>query len=195
LRESKHKNQYRLGGTQEHQSPAVVQKFTLFHSVNFRTCRDLLVRNEQKKLAPLVRELAWTKKPDNFNTMLDHRRKRWDFLGTIVDLYMMHFELSTVCRRSLRLNAPDGKMRETDCANMQGLFRIIQSILPPKAEPFKKWSIKVGDERIQDMNAPVRSLDPGGEYWQKHGRSEKWIPQQMIGAGNTQLPYRLLEKS
>ncbi len=90
------------------------------------------------------------------------------------------FELSTVCRQ-LKLKAPDGKMRETDCSDVQGLLRIIQSIPSPKAEPFKLWLAKVGYERIQDMGDPARSLDRAREYWQQHGRSEKWIQQRMMG--------------
>ncbi len=90
------------------------------------------------------------------------------------------FELSTICRQ-LKLMAPDGKMRKTDCANVEGLFRIIQSIPSPRAEPFKQWLAKVGYERIQDMSDPARSLDRAREYWQKHGRSEKWIQQRMMG--------------
>jgi DNA-damage-inducible protein D len=64
------------------------------------------------------------------------------------------FELSTICRQ-LKLKASDGKLRETDCATVEGLFRIIQSIPSPKAEPFKLWLAKVGYERIQDMNDPA----------------------------------------
>jgi hypothetical protein len=79
------------------------------------------------------------------------------------------------------MKAPDGKMRATDCANVEGLFRIIQSIPSPKAEPFKQWLAKVGYERIQDMSDPARSLDRAREYWQQHGRSEKWIQQRMMG--------------
>ncbi|MFH1677186.1 MAG: Bro-N domain-containing protein [Patescibacteria group bacterium] len=60
-------------------------------------------------------------------------------------------ELSTICRQ-LKLQALDKKMRETDCANTEGIFRIIQSIPSPKAEPFKRWLAKVGYERIY----PVR---------------------------------------
>ncbi len=90
------------------------------------------------------------------------------------------FELSTMCRQ-LKLKAPDGKMRETDCAGVQGVLRIIQSIPSPKAEPFKQWLAKVGYERIQDMSDPAGSLDRAREYWQKHGRSEKWIQQRMMG--------------
>ncbi|MCX6639195.1 MAG: Bro-N domain-containing protein [bacterium] len=89
-------------------------------------------------------------------------------------------ELSTICRQ-LKMKAPDGKMRETDCADVQGLLRIIQSIPSPKAEPFKQWLAKVGYERIQDMSDPARSLDRAREYWQQHGRSEKWIQQRMMG--------------
>jgi len=89
-------------------------------------------------------------------------------------------ELSTICRQ-LKMKAPDGKMRQTDCANVEGLLRIIQSIPSPKAEPFKQWLARVGYERIQDMSDPARSLDRAREYWQQHGRSEKWIQQRMMG--------------
>jgi len=89
-------------------------------------------------------------------------------------------ELSTICRQ-LKMMAPDKKMRTTDCADAQGLLRIIQSIPSPKAEPFKQWLAKVGYERIQDMSDPARSLDRAREYWQQHGRSEKWIQQRMMG--------------
>lgn len=90
------------------------------------------------------------------------------------------FELSTICRQ-FKMKSPDGKMRLTDTANVQGLLRIIQSIPSPKAEPFKQWLAKVGYERMQDMADPARSLDRAREYWQQHGRSEKWIQQRMMG--------------
>jgi DNA-damage-inducible protein D len=90
------------------------------------------------------------------------------------------FELSTICRQ-LKLLSSDGKKYNTDCADVQSLLRIIQSIPSPKAEPFKQWLAKVGYERIQDMSDPARSLDRAREYWQQHGRSEKWIQQRMMG--------------
>ncbi len=89
-------------------------------------------------------------------------------------------ELSTICRQ-LKLPSSDGKKYATDCADVQGLLRIVQSIPSPKAEPFKQWLAKVGYERLQDMSDPERSLDRAREYWQKHGRSEKWIQQRMMG--------------
>lgn len=89
-------------------------------------------------------------------------------------------ELSTICRQ-LKMRSPDGKMRQTDCANAETLLRIIQSIPSPKAEPFKQWLARVGYERIQDMGDPARSLDRARDYWKQHGRSEKWIQQRMMG--------------
>ncbi|NWO18061.1 Bro-N domain-containing protein [Leptotrichia sp. oral taxon 223] len=60
-------------------------------------------------------------------------------------------ELSTICRQ-LKLKAPDGKMRLTDVADIQGIFRVIQSILSPKAEPFKMWLTQVGKDRIDEIS-------------------------------------------
>jgi len=86
----------------------------------------------------------------------------------------------TDCNR-LKMIAEDGKMRLTDAASPETLLRIIQSVPSPKAEPIKLWLAKVGYERIQDMSDPARSLDRAREYWQQHGRSEKWIQQRMMG--------------
>ncbi|HBC87319.1 MAG TPA: hypothetical protein DCZ94_10220 [Lentisphaeria bacterium] len=74
-----------------------------------------------------------------------------------------------------------GKKRKTLGGSVQHILRIIQSIPSPKAEPFKRWLAKVGYERLQDMSDPARSLDRAREFWQKHGRSEKWIQQRMMG--------------
>jgi prophage antirepressor-like protein len=81
----------------------------------------------------------------------------------------------------LKLPSSDGKLYETDSANLQGVFRIIQSISSPKAEPFKQWLAKVGQERIEEMANPELALNRSREYWRKHGRSDKWIQQRMMG--------------
>ena len=81
----------------------------------------------------------------------------------------------------LKLPAADGKSYRTDVADPETLLRIIQSVPSPRAEPIKLWLAKVGYERIQDMSDPARSLDRAREYWQQHGRSEKWIQQRMMG--------------
>ncbi len=80
-----------------------------------------------------------------------------------------------------KMIAEDGKLRLTDVADPETLLRLIQSIPSPKAEPIKLWLAKVGYERIQDMSDPALSLDRAREYWQQHGRSEKWIQQRMMG--------------
>jgi len=90
------------------------------------------------------------------------------------------FELSTICRQ-FKLKANDGKMRITDVADVKGIFRIIQSIPSPKAEPFKQWLAKVGYERLQEIQDPSLSMDRARENWKNKGRSEKWIQQRMMG--------------
>ncbi|OGH90707.1 MAG: antirepressor [Candidatus Magasanikbacteria bacterium RIFOXYD12_FULL_33_17] len=81
----------------------------------------------------------------------------------------------------LKMTAPDGKQRKTDSFSTEDLLRIIQSIPSPKAEPFKIWLAKVGYERMQEMTDPERALNRSREYWQKQGRSDKWIQQRMMG--------------
>lgn len=81
----------------------------------------------------------------------------------------------------LKMEAVDGKMRETDLIDTENLLRIIQSIPSPKAEPFKQWLAKVGYERMQEIQDPEMSLERARENWQKFGRSEKWIQQRMTG--------------
>lgn len=89
-------------------------------------------------------------------------------------------ESVTNCHR-LKLEAADGKKYLTDVASPETLLRLIQSVPSPKAEPIKMWLARVGYERMQDMSDPARSLDRARDYWQQHGRSEKWIQQRMMG--------------
>lgn len=87
-------------------------------------------------------------------------------------------ELSTVCRQ-LKLKAPDGKMRLTDVADMQGIFRIIQSVPSPKAEPFKMWLAEVGKERIDEIIDPELTIDRALEEYARKGYSREWINQRL----------------
>ena len=88
------------------------------------------------------------------------------------------FELSTICLQ-LKLPAPDGKMRTTDCANIKGMFRIIQSIPSPKAEPFKLWLAQVGRERIEEVIDPELTIERALETYAKKGYSREWINQRL----------------
>lgn len=89
-------------------------------------------------------------------------------------------ELSTICRQ-LKLEAKDGKLRETDCSNTQGIFRIIQSIPSPKAEPFKRWLAQVGYERIQEIENPELGQDRLKEYYELKGYPKEWIDKRIRG--------------
>ncbi len=89
-------------------------------------------------------------------------------------------ELSTICRQ-LKMLAPDGKMRATDCADTEGIFRIIQSIPSPKAEPFKRWLAKVGYERVQEIENPELATKRTRMLYKLKGYSEDWIEKRMRG--------------
>ena len=87
-------------------------------------------------------------------------------------------ELSTICRQ-LKLKAPDGKMRLTDVADMQGIFRIIQSVPSPRAEPFKMWLAEIGKERIDEIIDPELTIDRALEGYARKGYSREWINQRL----------------
>jgi len=89
-------------------------------------------------------------------------------------------ELSTFCRQ-LKLIAEDGKLRETDCSNTEGLFRIIQSIPSKKAEPFKLWLAKTGYQRIQEIENPELLYARAKRYYELKGYPEAWISKRIRG--------------
>ncbi|MBR6928651.1 MAG: Bro-N domain-containing protein [Bacteroidales bacterium] len=81
----------------------------------------------------------------------------------------------------LKLISPDGKMRATDCANIKGLFRIIQSIPSPKAEPFKQWLATVGYERMLEIENPELAQERMKELYEKKGYPKDWIDKRLRG--------------
>ena len=87
-------------------------------------------------------------------------------------------QLSTICRQ-LKLEAADGKKYNTDVADMQGIFRIIQSIPSPKAEPFKMWLAEVGKERIDEIIDPELTIERALETYLKKGYTREWINQRL----------------
>lgn len=87
-------------------------------------------------------------------------------------------ETVTNCH-ALKMPAPDGKMRLTDVADTEELFRLIQSIPSPKAEPFKLWLAQVASERLDEMQDPELSIDRALEQYLKLGYSENWINQRL----------------
>ena len=89
-------------------------------------------------------------------------------------------QVVTFCH-GLKLPAPDGKMRSTDCANVKGMFRIIQSIPSPKAEPFKQWLAQVGYERVLEIENPELAQERMKELYEQKGYPKDWIDKRLRG--------------
>jgi len=103
-------------------------------------------------------------------------RKYWDDLKR--KLQAEGSELSEKIGQ-LKMRAPDGKMRFTDIANVEQLFRLIQSIPSPKAEPFKMWLSQLARERLQEIDDPEQGIERLMEYYHRKGYSESWINQRL----------------
>ncbi len=116
----------------------------------------------------VVEVLAKSDNPRNYWNMLKSRE-----LENGIQLY-------TNCVR-LKLKAGDGKLRETDCANKKGIFRIIQSIPSKRAEPFKLWLAKVGSDRIDEIENPELAQERMKEIYEKKGYSKSWIDKRLRG--------------
>ena len=110
-------------------------------------------------------------------TESENPRKYWSVLKT--RLKKEGNKLATNCSQ-LKMKSPkDGKMYKTDVADMQGVFRIIQSVPSPKAEPFKMWLAEVGKERIDEIIDPELTIDRALETYVKKGYSREWINQRL----------------
>ena len=81
----------------------------------------------------------------------------------------------------LKLQSSDGKKYETDSSNLSGIFRIIQSIPSPKAEPFKQWLSRVGQERIEEIQDPERAIVRAKKIYEQKGYNDDWIAKRMRG--------------
>lgn len=106
-------------------------------------------------------------------------RDYWFKMKTRVELED-GIQLSTICRQ-LKIESSDGKKYRTDCANTKSLFRIIQSIPSPKAEPFKQWLAKVGYERVQEIENPELAQERMKELYEQKGYPKDWIDKRIRG--------------
>ena len=140
----------------------------LFDSKKIRTHWDESEEKWYFSVVDVVEALTESVNPTDY---LKKLRKRDSELG---------FYIGTNCPQ-VEMKTETGKSRNTLAGSVQDIFRIIQSIPSPKAEPFKQWLAKVGYERMQEMQDPAQSIDRARENWQKLGRSEKWIQQRMMG--------------
>jgi len=105
-------------------------------------------------------------------------RKYWNKL--IQRLREEGSEVVTFCHQ-LKLIAEDGKLRETDCADTEGIFRIIQSIPSKKAEPFKRWLARVGYERVQEIENPELAQERMKKLYELKGYSKEWVDKRLRG--------------
>ena len=117
----------------------------------------------------IVGILTDSENPRSYWKVLKHRLKKEGADETV-----------TECNQ-LKILSEDGKMRKTDCANTEMIFRIIQSIPSKKAEPFKRWLAKVGYERIQEIDDPELSMKRMKETYRFKGYSEEWIEKRSRG--------------
>jgi len=117
----------------------------------------------------IVKALTGTERP----------RKYWSDLKKKL-INEGYFEVSEKIGQ-LRLTAPDGKMRETDCADTETVFRIIQTIPSPKAEPFKRWLARVGYERVKEIEDPELATKRTRALYKAKGYSDAWIEKRMRG--------------
>ena len=134
----------------------------------------------------------------NIRRVYDEKTEIWyfslvDIVGALTESSNPTDYLKKIRKRDSELNnyigtncpqvamLTNGKNRKTLAGNAEHIFRLIQSVPSPKAEPFKQWLAKVGYERLQEIQDPSLSMDRARENWKKMGRSEKWIQQRMTG--------------
>ncbi len=142
-------------------------KVSLFHGAKIRR---MFIDNEWWfSVIDVIAFLTDSEKPRDYWHKMKVREKKE--AGT---------ELSTICRQ-LKLEASDGKKYETDCAATEGIFRIIQSIPSPKAEPFKQWLAKVGKERIDEIENPELGIQRAKQLYEKKGYPQEWIDKRLRG--------------
>ena len=116
---------------------------------------------------------------DVINVLTDSPTPR-QYWGKIKDREFKQLELSPIWVQ-LKLPSADGKKYNTDCANTESMFRIIQSIPSPKAEPFKRWLAKVGSERVQEIEDPELAQKRMKEIYKQKGYSDDWIEKRVRG--------------
>lgn len=104
-------------------------------------------------------------------------RQYW---GKLKDREFVKFQLSPIWVR-LKLTATDGKLRQTDCVNTKGAFRLIQSVPSRKAEPFKQWLAQIGQERLEEIENPELAQERMKEIYEQKGYPKDWIDKRLRG--------------
>lgn len=144
------------------------QNVQLYNDQQIRTAWDSEEEKWYFSIIDVVKILTDSKDPSGYWRKLKQRLKEE---GN---------ETVTNCH-GLKMLAPDGRMRLTDVADQEQLFRLIQSIPSPKAEPFKRWMAQVASERMDEVQDPELAIDRAMDYYRRKGYGEKWIEQRMQG--------------
>ena len=140
----------------------------LFQETKIRRVYD---KNQEQWYFSIVDIIAVLTESSNPTDYLKKLRKRDEILGSY---------LGTNCPQ-VDMMTETGKNRTTLAGNIEQILRIVQSIPSKKAEPLKLWLAKVGTERIAEIQDPAQGIDRARDLWKKHGRSDKWIQQRMMG--------------
>ena len=142
--------------------------------------REIVVFNGKNIRRKLIGDKWFFSVVDIVRVLTDSEdsRKYWNKL--VQRLREEGSEVVTFCHQ-LKLIAEDGKLRETDCADTEGIFRIIQSIPSKKAEPFKRWLAKVGYERVQEIENPELAQERMKKLYELKGYSKDWIDKRLRG--------------
>jgi len=141
---------------------------------------DKLVVFQDKKIRRKLHENEWYFSVVDVVAALTDSPTPRQYWGKVKDREFKALEVSPIWVQ-LKLEAPDDKMRLTDCANTKSMFRIIQSIPSKKAEPFKQWLAKVGYERVQEIEDPELAQKRMRELYKSKGYSDDWIEKRVRG--------------
>lgn len=134
-----------------------------FEGINIRRVWDDETERWWFAAVDVIKALTESKKPRDYWYRMKKRVSEGD-----------GFELSTVCRQ-FKMMAANGRSYQTECADTEGMLRIIQSIPSPKAEPFKQWLARVGYERIQEVENPELAAQRAKALYKAKGYSDEWI--------------------
>lgn len=138
----------------------------LFEDKKVRSIWDSEARKWYISIVDVVGVLTESPNPNNYWKVLKNRLKKE---GS---------QLVTTCNQ-LKMQSADGKFYKTDVADIEQLFRLIQSIPSPKAEPFKLWLASLGRERLEELDDPEMGIERMMEFYHRKGYSENWINQRL----------------
>ena len=135
---------------------------------------------QRKEIRKIIHQNEWWFSVVDVVEVLTESPTPRQYWGKIKDREFNQLQLSPIWVR-LKLRASDNKLRFTDCANTEGVFRIIQSIPSKKAEPFKKWLARVGYERIQEIENPELAQERMKQIYEQKGYPKNWVDKRLRG--------------